>query len=70
MKYAMRLKNLLSVLHVMTWVKVLYKDGGMITAGYPARLYEDLPEEVLNLQVVRTISMAMNQMNIIVVRRK
>lgn len=66
----MRLKNLLSVLHVMTWVEVLYKDGGMITTGYPARLYEDLPEEVLNLQVVRTISMAMNQMNIIVVRRK
>ena len=69
-KYVMKLKNLLLVIHVGTRVYVAYRGGNVITSGYPIHLFEELPDEILDLQVINVIAEDPNKMDVILVRGK
>ena len=66
----MRLKDLLLVLHVATWTGLSYRGGNGITANYPVHLFEELPDEILDLQVINVMAIRPNEIEVILVRRK
>ena len=69
-KYVMTLGKLLLILHVTTKVFIFYKDHSLVTSGYPVNLFESLPEEVLNLQILTAQATNLNEMKIMVIKRK
>ena len=69
-KYVMRLKNLLLVIHVTTRIRLSYRGGNMITSGYPVHLFEELPDEILDAQVINVMAIDPNRMDVILTRGK
>lgn len=76
----MKLKSLLSIINCTTNVKIYYEYAEFLdsdfrvrafyNSGYPARLYENLPEDILNLQVLNVKAMAVNEIRVSILKGK
>ena len=66
----MKLKSLLLILHIETKVTIIYNGASIITSGYPIHLFENLPDDILDLQIQVAQAIELNKLNVRVVRRK
>ncbi len=66
----MKLKYLLLILHIETKVTIFYNDDHIITSNYPIFLFENLPDDILNLQIQVAQAIEPNKLYVKVIRRK